>query len=387
MARAETYTWLSLDRWSEIVGLSRWGLNGFYIDDCELSDACPNIFYQLPEQNEMVSREELAFAIRQAEDKISDYIGYNLIPDWDVETLATERHRDPILTSNVTTQWQPKSIQVDKYHLVNVGIRRSELIEANIPVVRFDFDGDGLAETVQIDLITEIDKNEIRFYYPGEDGEDSWEIRPLKFRQIADGWRVTFPIWLIVKPEPMYVKCPNPLDRNDNDLYLETVDAYRVYNDADVQIKLIYHPTTCNLGSVIQNGSFIKDHKLGYIVYNPNLHLEPDQVEINYYSGWKGKTSRPLVDMDPFWETTVAYLAISLLDKHPRDCDHHANVGRLISHWRERFDVIQPNARKEPYAPGRYVATTTMIENIFGYPSRGAWYAYKNCQLPNRKLR
>lgn len=91
MARASTLTWLSLDRWAEIVGLNPLHFNGIttLLTPDSACNSGEDVWKQYPYQDAgKISREDLAEAIRDAENQIANYVGYNLLPDWVID----ERH-------------------------------------------------------------------------------------------------------------------------------------------------------------------------------------------------------------------------------------------------------------------------------------------------------
>ena len=289
MARASINTLLPLDSWAELLGYDRYHFNNIFVSDCKVGDNCGAFWHQTTEQSDYVSRESLAYAIMNAEIMISDYVGYNLLPSWDQEELSPEPYYNPRYKSNFTTQLTPKSLQVGKRHLIAAGIMAKEVIEEDVLITRVDKDGDGFAETVQVFIdLSLVNLQEVRVYYPLEEGSDEWEIRPLKV--YTD--RIEFPVWLIVKRQLIEEICPEPLDGKDTNIYLEEVDVYRVFNDTDVQARLIYHPSSipCPVEpceNVVSLGDcvYINDKKLGYVVYNPQFLNEPDKVDLQYYSG------------------------------------------------------------------------------------------------------
>jgi hypothetical protein len=353
------------------MGYSRWEFNGITSFPCQVGRACGNLWFQYPEQSDYLSREELAIAIRNAEDTLSQFVGYNLMPDWDREVLPTPRHTTPEYTANINTRLRPKSIQVSKKYVRNVGVRNAVVLET-VPVVREDRDGDGFDETVVIANAYSFDINEIRVFFPDDpDGE----VRPVKVNASS----IEFPIWLIVKEEYTHKNCVESLDAHDDTIFLEEVDIVRVYNDTSTQVTLIYEPTycdDCNQTYTVGNCAYVEDEVLGYVVYNPRLYKEPKKVEINYYSGFLGKANRPLVELDPYWKAPIAYLAASFLDRNTRNCCD-GNESLNVSQW-------QTNLIKRESGSANYAVTQFIIENPFGVVTSGAWFAYQRARL--RKL-
>src|SRR3990167_4262848 len=126
MARASVLTWLPLDRWAEIVGLNPLHFNGVTIT-LSPDSACnsgEDIWMQYAWQDSAkVSREDLASAIREAEEMIANYVGYNLIPDW----MIDERHNSvrPALRENysagINVRWLAKSVITRRGYVLSGG--------------------------------------------------------------------------------------------------------------------------------------------------------------------------------------------------------------------------------------------------------------------------
>lgn len=374
MARANTYTWLPLDEWARIMGYNRWLFNGFAqwpSDD----RSCGAVWYQHPEQTDMATREEISEAISLAEDVISDYVGYNLLPRWDSIEVNPPRFRVPGYRSNVNVFNKPKSVRMPKAHVYALGQVTKTLIEAGATITRIDKDGDGFNETAQLTVanLTDTDVNEVRVYYPGEDADDAWEIRPIKI----SGNNIEFPIWAIPLKRLIENLAPIEIDPALTTNYLETVDVYRVYNDTTTQVTLVYQPdSACNetecTYATVGNCGYVQNRELGYVVYNPRLYEEPDEIWVNYYSGWRRNGIRPLVEIDSYWAKAIAYLSVGFLDK-----PLHDNCGgiesQLPSRWQERIDV-----RQQDGTSARSVAITQfMAENPFGILTQGSWFAYQ----------
>src|SRR5688572_25345186 len=110
--RASTPTWLSLYDWAKIMRYSMSNFAGLNNFPCQVGRNCGNVWFQYDEQSDNLSREALAIAIRDAEDMLSNYVGYNLLPDWNDEVLSPPQFYKPEYISAFTTRGKPKSIQV-----------------------------------------------------------------------------------------------------------------------------------------------------------------------------------------------------------------------------------------------------------------------------------
>src|SRR5688572_22511535 len=121
MARASTRTWLSLDRFAQIVGLDPLHWNQLNSDALGQRVVCSEVWYQYAWQDSnRVSREDVAMAIQQAEQRLSSYIGYDLIPTWHLnEEVRTARPaRADVFSTGVNVRGQTKSVRTQKGYLL-----------------------------------------------------------------------------------------------------------------------------------------------------------------------------------------------------------------------------------------------------------------------------
>lgn len=381
MARAETYTWLPLDEWARLLGYNLWHFNGIDIGATYDGYGCGGYWVQYPYQDDKTTRDELAEAIRIAEENISEFVGFHLLPDWNRDILVPTRFHDSLYQNNVTPRGLPKSIQLNKRHVIAGGRRSSSVIEAGVSIVRVDNDNDSFQETATLDVTTSVDVNEIRVYYPGENGSSAWEIRPVKVVDNGDGTvSISFPMYLALKREHIEGLTAPPVDGTDPTVFIDSVDVYRVYNDTTEQVQVVYAPdsgdclTDPDNCQEISYGNclYVRNHKLGHVVYNPTLRDEPDKVDIYYFSGWRShRVDRPNVDLDPYWKSAIAYYAAGLLDKEVHNCCG-GNESQLVSRWRVEIDKSS--------SEGAFQVTTSIVENLFGIATRGAWYAYQRAK-------
>lgn len=370
MAVANTYTWLPLATWAKIMGYNPWLFAGFSQFLGTIGSECHDVWFQDPGQSDNLSREELAYAIRDAELQIAEFVGYNLLPEWGQDLVTPPRFHRSELNSDLTTRNRAKSVKVKTNYLIQLGVQTKTLLE-NVAVVPVDLDGDGFNETARITTAhTDLDTNQIRLYYPGESGADEWEIRPV---QAKGGGIFEFPMYLIPDPALVFAPVVDPIDPNQATSYIDTVDVYQVYNDTTAPVTLVYDTSDCSdcNESSTTSCAVIEDHKYGYVKYNPtfivsNCRYEPDKIRINYLAGWQGSRGRTLLDLDNYWQTTIAYLTPTFFSKPPTGCCGNEDSDR-VTKWQLDFRSIE--------GKGAFV-TGFLLENPFGAFTHGAWYAY-----------
>lgn len=411
MARASTPTWLSLDRWAQIMGLDPLHFNGVFTS-LRPDSACnsgEDIWLQFAYQDaSKVSREDLAEAIRDAERQLANYIGYNLLPDWTIdERLKTTRPAIPgVFSSGYTNaRWMSRSVTTKRGYFIAGGQRAKSVISAGAAIVRSDADGDGYQELCTVTVATSVDAEEIRVYFPSQSGADVWEIRPVTVSVSGGVATITFKIWQVPDPDLWEALNASGIDGDVAGNFITTVDVYRVYNDPQSQLQMLWEPSpglvSCGCGSetcqvctfAAQAGCLhTRDPRLGIVAYSAAtwdsadsefdaaelaVCRDPDRVRVWYQSGWRWEEAaqtgaRASRDMDPYWEKAVAYLAIALLEREVCACN---NVEHFIDHWRE--DLAR-NGREVSYqnVPG-------LLANPFG-TTRGAWYAYQRANQEDR---
>jgi len=371
MARATTVTKLSLDRWAEIIGLDPMHFNGIY-SATHSPTVCQQPWMQYAWQAaDRVGREEVAYAIAQAEVAIEGLLGYRLMPSWETdEWRPTARGPKPELVNYTFTDVRGfgPTVRANWGYFVTGGIRTKALVANAVAVVATDPDGDGFNElgTITVAVASGQDPCEIKVYFPGYSGNDQYEIRPINVSVTALVATITLNRTLLVNPT-VYTDMTPPADdshwrgvASDSASFVTTVDVYRVYNDPQTQVTMHWEPwsapcgcggsgcTTCAFSS--QTGCLMPrdDPRHSIVAYTPadwNAVTEefdqaglaearvPDLVRLYYQAGWRDKgLTCPTVTMDPQLERAVAYYASALLDRPICECN---NVRTYVEHWQE----------------------------------------------------
>lgn len=394
MARSDIKTWLPIDEFAQIIGLDPLGLNGLHSPTLQRNTVCGDIFFQYSWQHsDRVGRDDIAYAIQQAEQEISREAGFNLMPDWTVdERLDYPKPSTPETynVAGVNVRYMQKSVETTKGHIISGGVREKSLIAANAAVVRTDTDGDGYAETCTVTVpITITDTNEVHAYYPNHSGEDGWEIRPIKI-SISGGFAtITFKSWQIPLGSSMDAFDIQPLDADSAASYETVIDVYRVYNNPATQVELMWENSgsCCNVCDACQFGTqtgcfHTRDPRMGFIVPSPaswdaatlqfvgteySACREPDQIRLWYYSGWRNMSMfRPYAELDPYWKYAIAHFAASKFERPVCGC---SNVNQFIEKWRR-------DSAFSSESEGGFTVTAELAGNRLG-TSMGALDAYR----------
>lgn len=406
MARSEVKTWLSLDRWAQIIGIHPLHFNGLDATDLTPNTVCGELWFQHPWQHsDRVGRDDVARSIQAAEQEIAAEVGYNLLADWTVEErIPFARPGVPGVynLSGTNPRGQMNSIELRRGHVISGGVKTKSVISAAAAIVRSDEDGDGYSETCTVTVATTITAaNEIAVYYAGKSGVDAWEVRPITVSFSGGNVVIQFKAWQVPVESEMEAINPDPLDAEAAGSYETTIDVYRLYNDPSTQVQFMWENspgcscgtgtcTTCQLST--QAGCFhLREPRIGIAVPTPGswdsddeefdvaafaVRRGPDQARFWYYSGYEDKSlTRSKVEMASYWEYAVAYFAASKLDRSVCGC---SNVQTFIDGW--RMDV----------AVNEFQGTTVtvlpeLLSNRLG-TTRGAIYAWKRIQQTGMKV-
>lgn len=354
MARASTATLIPLDRVAKLLQIDPYHFNSIYTAARPLIANCDDGWYQYGWQaSGKVSREEVAQALRQAEDTVISYLGWSFLPQWFSEDHVLPRHYRPELQSYYGAAGKARSVMANWGYVIETGSRQSDLVAS--PATSISIVDD---ETVTITFATTVtESEELRVYYPNKNGRDEWEIRPLSSIAIASGTAtITFPKYLIaleaLLEEPADPDDPHIAINGDNNAnFLTTVDVYHVYTNPATQITFYYDSadtcTTTPCESTTETGCLsIKDSRLGLLQYvradwdddtlaytNASFIAEPTKATIYYRAGWRDmRLEYPTwQQVDPNLERRIVFYALSLLDRELCGCTNTRNIWQYMS--------------------------------------------------------
>jgi hypothetical protein len=392
MARSDVVTQLPLDSWFKIMGANPFSSNQLFSNTMFLSNQCGQPWFQSSFVNaDRIGRDDLAIAIREAEDEIERELGYHLTPQWTVdERLTYQRPGQPGVfnTWGMNPNYMWKSVEALRGHIISGGFRTKTLIEQAAPVIFSDQDGDGYNETATvISAVTITDTNEIHLYYTSKSGSDGWEIRPISVAISGGFATIQFKSWQITVAQAQEQPDAQPLDADDGANYERVADVYRVWNDPSTQVQMMWEGGGCGVCTACQLSTqtacfHLRDARLGILVPTPatwdatsqeftqtefSMCREPDQVRLWYYSGNRDwSLARPYVEMSPYWQYAVAYFAASKLDRDVCGC---SNFAEFVYKWKR--DALFSSAEA-----GGMVTTPEFASNRLG-TTLGAIYAWR----------
>jgi hypothetical protein len=374
-------TWLSLPRYARILGInpvhfqgavgtSVWPLAG---------NNCSNVWPRYSWQNsDQVSLDDLARAIKDAEDEIEAFIGYPLCPTWytNENHRYTQHHRpDGYGLYGRNQRHQRKSVKTKHSKVIAPGRRSISLLGTATTgggsLAYSDEDSDGFAETATITLATALadtqDMCQVKVYFADNSGSQSWEIRPSRRKSISGGTvTLVFDSWLFIDPELQAAQPSTEgyaaIDVTTTANYVTSVDIYLETNDNTVvTAQFFWEPcneqvfcTSCSGAGctectfTTQDGCLlVRDVENGYVVPSPatygsgvwtrnalSVARDPDQVKIWYYAGEMDEAFLSGDSCDPlshFFAQPIAWIATARLERDFCQC---GNVTALAAEWK-----------------------------------------------------
>lgn len=353
MSFVSTRTQIPLQRVAFHLGVDFWHFFQQDWVDHPITTDCDDDTYQYDWQSSgKLSRESMAQALRQAEDTVTNHLRYMFLPQWLEEDHLLPDYYRTELHSYYNARHQSKSINTKFGYVTEVGRKVSTLI--NTPAIVWqDVDGDGFTETAQVTVATTVtNTDEIKVYYPGKSGDDTFEIRPLTSVTIAGGNAIiTFPRYLVALQE--LLEAPIGQDPHiiinalDDANYLAEVDVYRVYTDTTEQGLFYYEDdqnctsVPCSLASDAACFT-VRDDRLGILAYRRADYSGgvwaaaeyagiPSKLRVYYRSGWRDPFNPSTTKTDGSLERMVVFYALSLLDTKLSGCDNTRNIWQYMT--------------------------------------------------------
>lgn len=355
MSFVSTRTMIPIARVAHHLGLSYWHFFGQEIPVIDpIVSSCDDDTYQFGWQSSgKLSREDVADALRQAEDIVVSHLHWTPVQQWFEEDHPITDFYRTEGQSIFNARGRAKSVKTDYGYVTEVG-RRLNVFMGTPAITWKDLDGDTFKETGEITIATTVtDPTELRLYYPGKDGIDEYEIRPLSSVSIAAGTAtIRFPRYLaalenlltaFIGDDPHII-----VDATKDANYLTTVDVYRVYTDTTEQGLFFYeNDISCDTTPCTPTSEsaclFIRDSRLGVLAYNRSDYLNgswvakdfldfPDKIRIYYRAGWKDPNRQyNKVWIDQNLERLIIFFSLTLLDTKLSGCDNTRNIWQYMT--------------------------------------------------------
>jgi len=423
MARASTYTLLSLDRFAKIMSINPMHFAGADAGNFfPMQNSCNDLWLQHSWQwKDPVGREELANEIYNAERDIARQLGWWPAPVWryqEVRDYSRHYRRDAWASGGVNVRGAYKSVKAEFARVIAGGQRAVDAVDTGVTVVYSDEDGDGFTETATVTVTTTLtDVFEIFAFTAGKSGAPEWTIRPARSKSITGTTlTMTFWSWQMIDPAkwealPTQASLGGEIAIDLEGLtetpavttnLVSTVDVYRVYNDTTAESAMfLWEPSAANsiigagwgcsssteciaCGFTTQSGCLTPSLPLeGIVVPAPGTYTDgawtkdcfslcrdPDLVKIWYYCGYQGNDYRGGYTYDPLserWAKAIAQLAVARLERVLCNC---ANTKALTIKW--QMDAAMRDSGLQ--------VTQDELDNPFGtrYGEILAWRQVKN---------
>lgn len=360
---------LPLDTFREILGFHPFHFWQLVNSVTPITDACNDLVKEQSWQNtDAIGRADIREAIETAERRLSDHLGYNVMPRWGSDTVPFARYFDNAQQRVGYADGQGRwiSAQVKDGRVDALGIETLTLIGTVTTgvgggLVFSDADADGLNDTFVATIATTItDPAQIALYFAagdrldGEAAGDRWRIEPVRVSISAGTATIRGRYWLLVKPllyQGVLSDQLNPLTATN---FVASLDVYRRYNNPDgttletSQAVLywetppypncdeVYLPTNASDPAAVAQAigrAGIRDARNGYLyaaesAYNVTSAQwsaglvtswrTPDRVLFRYRSGDALDTNG---HMRREWATVVARLAAAEMSRPICGCD------------------------------------------------------------------
>ena len=402
------FTFLSLPRYAQILGLNPiqfFGANSTVVSNRHCDDTWFEYVYQ---DSGKAARYEILLAIAQAEEELIRQVGYFPAPYW----IADEKQDYPQLYQKEYTGrfgYKPngihKSVTTDLKYVICGGIRATTQITDFTYCNDIDTDGDGFLDTA-VFQVNGVDfspcelKSYIKQYAPGDEencrtdmssvgADPAWELRDIQIRydETNEIALVYIKKWLLFKPQLQQAINAEVIDADDAVSYVDTVEFWRVYNDAETQVQFLWaNEKSCASQAcawATQTGCLrVQNSRQGIIVPQPGTYtnnaysitgfsqgIEPNKVRLWYYAGYQDANARGCDKLNQQWARIIAMLATARIAKPICSCE---NLVRKVSLWQE--DVSLTNDVRS------FNINPTDLSNPFGTKLGEilAWNALKN---------
>lgn len=374
MARSDTLTSLSLNRWAQVMGTPLSQFNNLQRDGVSVRTYW-----------DQTAHDELALYISQSERWLwqgvlgASGLGFPVAP-----LEITER----LLVEADDARWYDTNREVYTKQVQAFGVYAYTFVEADAAVA---YAGD--TGTVTVTVVEGTDPADLLVYYrvadgASEAGSERWRIRPVSVSVSGTTATITAPKACFVLPSVLEADTPG--DYTDSGCFVAAVDVYQRSVDAELPATIAWDRQTV-IGSgdstdpVTQTGAaLLIDGRRGVCRVRPATYAAgvheydtpdyaaiPAYLSVNYIAGHAlddGARDRML----PLLETAVVRLANVLSPD--------------FNHWLN--DLAQTKWRKDRDIDDKAPLTTDEQDNPFGFSNaaRFAWRVVQTLRVPGRAV-
>lgn len=420
---------LPLETWREYYGFKPWqfwNLHGALVPDDGCVETVKGYAWQAANRP---GREDIARAIRNAEDVFLQEAKFSVAPRFVEELVAFPRYYDPRLAnrgvSDANGRWM--AVRVGEGYVQKLGVETYTALSLALPITLSDADGDGVWDTFVSDAfatsLIESQVNEIEVYYASADRLDSepageaWRIAPVSVVVTGGSATVRGRAWQVTAPIKQQSASGVALDVATASSYVTTIDVYRHWCDptgltaGTVQATLTWEtppwPSGCcgdttltftdasgdpsALATLLARAG-IRDSTLGLVYLGESVYdassgfwsavswggcRPPDKALIRYQAGYpleNGRYASAPYRNGKVSERMVRIIAMLSAAKLGRSIDACSVSNRLLTEM--QFDLARSSGANDE----SYGLTTREVLNCPWGTRRGAVLAWKEAQ-------
>ena len=358
---------LALDTWRQHMALMPWHFWQFSSSTIPLTGVCNGLTGMTREyawqSGDSAGRSEVRAALATAEERITAYLGYDLMP--------TNR---TVIMDVAWPMWTyPQRFTLPYAHLQAIGQEVLALLGEE-GVSYSDRDSDGLAETASVIFATtETNADNLVLMvaaddrWDGTDAGDRWQLQPTQIVISSGVATVTLPRWVMARPVLYEGVSGAALDPTDDTAVLSTVEVYQ--RSIDTTNALTCSACACSL---VSSTSTLDATKATVINSAASVFdLCPtcptcgtcEQLTIQYVAGLARQNGR----VPTPYAAAAARLAAAELAQSICACE---SANRELYRW--QYDLAQTGANQETYG----AVSADDLSNPFG-TRRGAVTAWR----------
>jgi len=369
MAISKISTLLPLDEYSRIMQIPDWHFNQVLHPTYQYHDSCDRLFLQSSAMGSPprgLGRDNIAGAIRTAEQVIRRRWGFSIGPHWEYAHLEW-----PVVGRGLQADYP--LFRAPEGYLIEGGVEAWEQINVYpITISYSNEDNDGVLDTATISFSTTVtDPCEIVIVPVNKDPADrEWRIRPLDIEISGGTCTAIGPRWLFVDPDRWLTD--DELHLEDDSDFLSEVDVWRHYNDDSTQAK-IYWEQSLNCADTCQTACItVRSPRIGSFILTPAMYsagswtattptycLVPKYIEVWYRAGYR-EFENGCEGMSEAMKEALVSLTNCFLPEPPCGC---MNALRRWERDNEEMEITSAAAAK--------------AEAIFGRLTRGMFMAYQ----------
>lgn len=415
---------LSLEEFRREIGYHPFHFWGMANSEVPVTSNCNSLVKEYDWQGtDQAGRETIRAAIRTAENRLREFLGFRVGLEYVEEELIyprpyTTRHQ---LLRNVNSTGRLMSVNLREGHIHALGIEAFETLDASAAVVCSDSDGDGVTDlaTITVNGVSAaLDTAQVVAYFVDADRPDGstgtskrkWRIEPIEASLSDTTLTIRVRSWQLARPIIYAGVATSQIDPNATSAgagnFAQTLQIYRAYTNPDgqtletSQAVLLWEAEppywACNdtptyspdsvtdpaaVGMAVARCG-IRNARIGEVmpglaVYDSDTELwnginwqswtQPDRVKVRFLAGASLTEADSLIPDSGNWKAIIARLAAAELAKRICGC---AEANRWLDEWQTDLARISGNADH------LFRISERDLDNPFG-TRRGHVYAWK----------